>query len=609
MRAPFAALRQTAAFLLALAWLLLAAAAPAQENATSPASGPAYVPVVEGAPDSGLAQTLADVAETFRLRDQPPGSRLLLERRARADLPVMEKALRAAGYLKAELSAEVRTEEKPWRVIFRITPGPAFLLGRVVVDLAPETSPDASPGANLPRGVDLGLVKGERFTARKVLDAEDSLLRLLGERGHPFPAMAGRQVVADHATDTVDVTLAVNPGPLALFGDTELAGLQDADETHVRSLLPWTPGREFDLRLLERARTGLYASGLFSYVEVTPAKALDPAGRLPVRINVTERLPRTVRAGLEYTTDFGPGVKLGWDHRNLLGNGERLGLTATYNEYIQKLTGDLRKPRFLREDQNLALHGESGKERTDAYVTALADGSASVERRLYPELSTSLGAGYRVSHVEDKKLNNEKDFGHFYVPIGLIGDWRDDVLDPGRGATLSAMGAPYSDTLGNLDSFFKYRASGTGYLSLLDEKRAVVAMRGTWGQIWGPQRDDIPADLRFYSGGGGSVRGYAYQTAGSLKDGDPVGGKSLAELSSELRLKITDDFGVVPFLDGGSTYEGYVPKFEEQFYWGAGLGLRYYTTVGPIRLDVGFPLNPRSTDDAFQVYGSLGQSF
>ena len=274
MRAPLAARRLAAALLLALAWLLLPGAAQAQENATSPATGPAYVPVVEGAPDSALAQTLADVAETFRLRDRPPGSRLLLERRARADLPAMEKALRAEGYLKAELDVDIRTAERPWRVVFRLAPGPAFLLGRVRVDAAP--GQDA--GEALPSPADLGLAPGERFTARKVLDAEAALLRLLGERGHPFPAMAGRRVVADHATNTVEVDLTAAPGPRAAFGDTTLAGLVDSDETHVRSLLPWAPGREFDRRLLEAGRTGLYASGLFSYVEVSPDEALDPAG-------------------------------------------------------------------------------------------------------------------------------------------------------------------------------------------------------------------------------------------------------------------------------------------------------------------------------------------
>lgn len=602
MRASFAALCRTLAVLLALSPLCLAEPAAAQE---SPSPGPAYIPSVEGAPNEDLARSLADLAETFRLRDRPPGSRLLLERRARADLPAMEKLLRAEGYLKATLDVAVRTKERPWKVVFRLEPGPAFLLGRVAVSLAP----DAPRDVDLPLPAELGLQPGERFTARKVLDAEEALLRLLGERGYPFPARAGRRVVADHAANTADVDLTVNPGPRAQFGDTTFRGLAESDETHVRSLLPWKPGQPYDLRLLEAARSALYGSGLFSYVEVAPADALDPDNRLPIRVGVTERLPRTVRAGLEYTTDFGPGVKLGWDHRNLLGNGEKLGLSLAYNEYIQKLTGDLKKPRFLRDDQNLALHGETGTERTDAYVLALADSSASVERRLARQITATLGLGYRVSRVEDKKLDTEDDFGHMYVPAGLLGDWRDDVLNPGSGATFSVLGAPYADTLGNLNSFFKYRASGTGYLGLLENKRAVFALRGSWGQIWGPSRDDIPADLRFYAGGGGSVRGYAYQTAGNMVDDEPVGGKSLGEVSGELRLKVTEDFGIVPFLDGGSTYEGFLPKTGEEFYWGAGLGLRYYTTVGPIRLDVGFPLNPRSSDDPFQVYGSLGQSF
>lgn len=602
MSAPPAAVRCLAVLILAVVWFCLAGTAAAQVNATR---GPAYAPVIEGAPDAALEQALADMSETFRRSAEPPESRLLLERRARNDLPLMLKALHAEGYLKAAVRVEVLAEETPWRVVFRLEPGPAFLLGQVRVLPAVAAGPEPA----LPAAGEIGMAPETRFTAQRVLDAEESLLRLLGERGHPFPAVAERRVLADHATQRVEVDFVTDPGPRAVFGAVTFKGLEGADPAFVRSLLPWTEGQAFDVRLPDAARDALYGSGLFSYAEVAKAPAVDQDGGLPVLVNLTERLPRTVRAGLDYTTDFGPGVKLGWEHRNVLGSGEKLSLTAEYNEYLEKLSGDLRKPRFLRQDQTLALHGEAGQERTEAFVIALADASGSLERRLLAKVSASLGLGYRVSRVEDKKLSSEEDYGHFYVPAGLSGDWRDDVLDPGSGFTAGVLGAPYVDTLGNLNSFFKYRAAGTAYQGLLPEKRAVLALRGAWGQIYGPERDKIPADLRFYAGGGGSVRGYAFQTAGSLKDGQPVGGKSLAEVSGELRLKITEDFGLAPFLDGGSTYESFQPDVTRPFYWGAGLGLRYYTAVGPVRLDVGFPLNPRDEDDPFQVYGSLGQSF
>jgi translocation and assembly module TamA len=122
---------------------------------------------------------------------------------------------------------------------------------------------------------------------------------------------------------------------------------------------------------------------------------------------------------------------------------------------------------------------------------------------------------------------------------------------------------------------------------------------------------DIPADERLYAGGGGSIRGYAYQSVGPLdEDDDPIGGRSVLELSAELRMKLTDRIGLVTFLDGGSAFESTFPDSSEKLQWAAGLGFRYFTAIGPLRLDVGFPLNRRTDiDDAFQIYVSIGQAF
>jgi len=121
---------------------------------------------------------------------------------------------------------------------------------------------------------------------------------------------------------------------------------------------------------------------------------------------------------------------------------------------------------------------------------------------------------------------------------------------------------------------------------------------------------DVPADERFYAGGGGSIRGYSYQSVGPLSGGDPVGGRSLLELSTELRLRLGERFGFVGFLDGGSAFGAAFPDFDEELLWGTGLGFRYFTAVGPLRLDFAVPLDRRhGIDDAFQVYISLGQAF
>jgi translocation and assembly module TamA len=138
----------------------------------------------------------------------------------------------------------------------------------------------------------------------------------------------------------------------------------------------------------------------------------------------------------------------------------------------------------------------------------------------------------------------------------------------------------------------------------------VLAGRTAVGSIVGEPRSDIPANLRVYAGGGGSVRGFGYQLAGELDDDDkPIGGRSLVELGGEVRVRITESIGVVAFVDAGTVYSSATPDFSETLRVGAGPGLRYFSPIGPLRLDVGFPLNPRDSDDTWQLYISIGQAF
>jgi translocation and assembly module TamA len=163
---------------------------------------------------------------------------------------------------------------------------------------------------------------------------------------------------------------------------------------------------------------------------------------------------------------------------------------------------------------------------------------------------------------------------------------------------------------GNHLSFNKSRVTYSHYLEVLDSPGVVLAGRGSVGTLFGADRDEVPADLRFYAGGGGSVRGFGFQLAGDLDDDDnPLGGRSLLELSGEVRLRLTETFGVVAFVDAGTVYSKEVPDFKETLRIGAGPGLRYFSPIGPVRLDIGLPVNKRDSDDSFQVYVSLGQAF
>jgi translocation and assembly module TamA len=218
------------------------------------------------------------------------------------------------------------------------------------------------------------------------------------------------------------------------------------------------------------------------------------------------------------------------------------------------------------------------------------------------------GISYRFSDVE--QLGERDMFRLFSIPVKLSWDSRDDPLDPVNGGRLNLKMTPFLDVFNTDTRFWKCWASTTRYIRLSESPHLVIAGRMGIGSILGIIRDEVPADERFYAGGGGSIRGYPYQSVGPLEGTNPVGGRSLLEISAELRLKLTDSFGLVGLLDGGNAFESRFPDFEKDLLWSAGVGLRYFTGIGPFRLDVAFPFDRRERiDDAFQVYVSLGQSY
>ena len=299
---------------------------------------------------------------------------------------------------------------------------------------------------------------------------------------------------------------------------------------------------------------------------------------------------------------------MGWTHRNLWGEGENLDLRFSLSKVLQSLEGELSIPGFLHPDQRLIFKSGVVNEEQDAYDSLSWYVTSAVERQVTRELSLNAGIGYRVTRIEQQDEKSE--LGLLFFPMGAIWDNRDDILDPARGIRLNLRVTPFIDTWDPKTKFITLYGSLSHYLQLWPKKRLILANRIALGTITAESLLDVPADERFYAGGGGSVRGYSYQSAGNLENEDPVGGLSLAEINSELRFKVTERQGLVAFVDGGRAFDSSTLDFNESLFWGWGLGYRFYTDFGPIRADVAFPLNRRKgIDDSFQIYISIGQAF
>ncbi|AAS96575.1 outer membrane protein, OMP85 family [Nitratidesulfovibrio vulgaris str. Hildenborough] len=489
------------------------------------------------------------------------------------------------------------------------TPEEGGMKGRPAGIAVPTADADSAPvPEGFPRALsDAGVAGGAPARADDILDAVARIPVFLHERGHPFAVVTGTRFEVDHAAHTLHATVTVDPGPYVLMGGLDVEGADDVSRDYVATYVGWRPGQPWDERLVERFRESLRGTGLFSGMEVVPADHDDATGCRPVMARLTYGPPRSFGGGLRYDSALGPGVLAFWEHRNLWGGGERLRLELPVWERRQEVVASFRKPFLLRPDQDFIADAWARNENSDAYDQRAGAVSASVERRISRHLWASAGGTTEGGSINDHQ-GPERSYSMWGVPLTIRYDGTDNLLDPHEGVRAALSTTPYTGVYHEWRSMVRSRLDASAYTAL-PGGRTVLALRAAAGALHGESPADIPASFRFYSGGGGSVRGYAYQSLGP-RDGDvPLGGGSFGEVGLEARTRITETLGLVTFVDGGNVYEESMPRFGDGMRFGAGVGLRYYTAIGPLRFDVATPVNPREDDAPLQFYFSIGQSF
>jgi translocation and assembly module TamA len=556
-----------------------------------------------GIEGNDLKKLLSSVSDTVSLRQRPPISVRLLEKRVERDIPVFERALRSQGFYASRVNFGIDESEKPIEVIFDITQGPLYRVQDVDIVL-PE---GRETYIRKPSPKQVGFELGRPTVSKDIRNGGKILARWYKERGYPFSRIAKEQVALDHEERMATVILTLDPGPKAFFGEILITGLERVEEAFIRKMIAWNEGDLYDVKLVEKTEEDLRKLGLFASVRINPGEGLDEQARIPMKITVTEKKPRSAGAGVSFRTDEGPGANVSWQHRNIFKRGENIKISASVSDYELAFDSTFEKPAFLRKDQTLTLSLRLAEDSPDAYVSQNITTSALLDRKINEKLTFGGGLGFKTSRVD--QIDKKESYDLLVFPFYAKWDGSDDLLNPKEGGRFGLLFRPFWSISANSDSFVKGEADYTHYFSLSKAPSVTLAGRIALGSISGAERDQIPADERFYSGGGGSIRGYAYQTVGPLQDGNPTGGRSLLELSFEARVGLTENLGAVAFLDGGTAFEGKSFDSGENVLWGAGLGLRYHTPVGPLRIDVGFPLDRRDIDDSFQLYLSLGQAF
>jgi translocation and assembly module TamA len=496
-------------------------------------------------------------------------------------------------------------------VAVTVDPGPLFRFAEIRIDGLPQ-----GPMTNEEDALQLHdweLVEGEEARSGAVLAAEGRLTELWRQRGHP-KAGATREIVADHRTQTVDVRLVAIPGPPAKLGAPRVTGTERLDPEFVRYMTGIESGEAYDPDTLERARDRLQRLGAFSSVAIEEEDTVGSDGVLPVTFRVSERKHRVIGGGASYSTIEGATLEAYWMHRNLFGQAESLRFDTSVSRIgAEEFSGlnyaaaaTFRKPGVFTRDTDFTLQLGAKREFLDPYESRTISAKAGLEHQVNDDLRGSVALNAEYADIEDVFGQNE--YAIVSLPGRLDYDARDNKLDPTEGLRGTIDAEPLVDFAG---STFALVASGSvsSYLSLQEDDRVVLAARGVAGTIVGGSLEEIPATRRFYLGGGGSIRGYEYRTVGPRLGDEVVGGLSFWEASAELRIRLTNQIGLVPFVDAGAAYEDSYPDFAEGVRFGAGLGLRYYTPLGPLRFDLAMPLNPRDGDPSVAFYIGLGQAF
>src|SRR5579871_160287 len=597
--------------------------------------------------NAALDATLKASSNLESLRERAPVSPFGLIARARADLDRLKTVLESYGYYRSSVTIKIEGDalgdpaladilqalppKESAHVAVSFSLGPLYHLGALKVE------------GDLPAGSEslLGLHEGAPAVASDVLAAGARLLNGLEDRGYPFARVDTPVAYEDAQMPLLHVTFHAEAGAKVNVGEIHIEGLKRVHESMVRRRLLLHTGELYDARKVEAARQDLVKTGVFNAVTVRLGSAVDSTGGVPVTYVMHERLRHALSFNAAFSTDLGGSVGTTWTDRNLFGNGEQLTVAATvlnlgggdttgvgYDTSVKFI-----EPDFGHRDQQLQIAVGAVRQFLIAYDQSAVTTSASLNRKLSSVWTASAGLSAAEEHILQAGINYN--YTLLGMPLGLSydsTDLRSPLDDPTHGMR-DAISLTPTRSLGHPSAnFLITQVRLAAYLDLdplfhAGTGRSVIAARALAGVAQGAGEFSIPPDQRFYGGGSGTIRGYPYQGVGpqifypppcannsgkvacAPTNDIPIGGTAIIAGSLEFRQRIVGNWGAAAFIDGGQVSSTLKP-LPSSFYTGIGAGVRYYTPIGPVRLDFAVPTRVYTYDGArFQVYIGLGQAF
>lgn len=572
------------------------------------AAGIPYEVDFEGLHDSVTLKTIKSVSQLVTLKKRAPASVNALRYRAEADVPEILNVLHAHGYLEATVNVRVEEDFNQILVIVSIKPGPVYKIGSYDIELYCVT-PEHPMSCSQVQLKNLGISIDKPAIAQKIVDAEMRILRLLSECGYPLAKIDKRETTANGETKTVAIELGVQTGPLCQFGPVKIQGITTVQEKLIRRKMQWREGQTYNAILVESTQKALMDTGLFSSILITHGQTPDEQKALAMTIEVTETKHRSVNVGVFYQTYYGPGATFGWENRNIHGLGRKLSLQGDVTKRSHSGLATYLVPDFWRVGQNFIWQAQAYHESITAYSERSYTLTSRLERTFSKRLQGSIGLEGERLYVTDSADNGN--FWLIELPIYLRWSTANSPLNPTKGATFEYYLTPSANMTIASDFYIMQEVIHTHYLPVTSNDFLVFAQRFTFGTMWSKSREVIPLSKRFLASTENELRGYRYKSVSPLNHHHkPLGGRSALYYTFEARFRLTQSIGLVPFFDFGNVWSERFPTLKGKWLKSIGIGARYFSFMGPFRLDVALPLDRRKhLDPRYQIYLSIGQTF
>lgn len=573
--------------------------------------------VIRGIEDQGIIRLINSQISNWENISKHPIS---TEFKLKHDKLVIKKILNSYGYFDAEVKYAFSND----KITFNITPNERYKFDEVL--LLYTDQPDYRSGLKIGQVFDLIGIDYDTYTDSKQLsDAKDKISDFLKKQGFAFASIKDPDIVIDRENKKIKAVYKIDLNGKTII-DKTILNIKSKENSQllkpfIQNRISWKDGDTFDQQKLDNFKDDLMASGIFSGISITLSEPKFSDGNLEVshttiNIEVEEGLLRDVAAGVKYGTSEKAGIVLSWTHYNLDGKGSNLLLLADAANISKNVRAKYEIYDLFYKRQKLINQTFYSKEDANAYNVSKIGIEAILWQTFGQKFNLGGGLLGERSNTKDKIDSKKTKFNAFGLPVGLKFDTTENYLDPQKGIRCSAMLTPYFGNLANMAIFLGKASIYVPLRKNLFKNNIVFAAYSKFGSIFRNKNHKIPRDRFFFSGGANSIRGYGYQKVGIVNDKKvPMGGESVFEFGLEPRFKLSDDLGLIAFLEGGNVYSSKVPNPLKKLFFGYGIGVRYYTPLGPIRLDIAFPTAKRKTkagkkiDSLFNIYISVGQAF